>query len=148
MMKKHLLALAAVAALALAAVIAPPQRHADAATPNVPVNTGVMVLPLHLTGTFTTTVNGIARFSMPQPCDMIGVGAAGRVLTTGGYVNLDVLSAGVSILSAPFTFTGGAVSEGTIATAAIPDENAISINLGVATGTLNYVTVLLTCARR
>lgn len=151
MMKKNLIALAAVAALALAALIAPhkPQLvpDAQAAVPNVAIsNPGVMLIPLHVSGAYTTTTT-VGKFNMPMPCDMLGVGATARAVTNAN-TTVDVQLGGASILSSLITLSTGSYVEGTISTAAITDEGVITVILGVPGGTVTDTTVLMTCIRK
>lgn len=150
-MKKHLLStLLAVAALAIGVAIAPAQ--AQAATPNIAVGAGqVAVFPLHISGQYTASQTGVARFAMPFACDALGVGASARA--SGGTtptLTVDVLEGGVSILSAPIAVTAATYSEGTITDSAIADEAVVTVNLtiGGTSPTWNDITVLLTCSRR
>ena len=155
-MKSHpqklgLAALVVVMLLAAAAVIAPSRfpPAAQAASPNLAPAFGVMVLPLHISGQYTTTTASVAKFNMPMPCDMLGVGASARAMGTTA-MQIDVKSGGTTILAAPITMAAGTYGEATIATAAIPDENAITVDLNApgGTSTINDVTVVLTCARK
>ena len=127
---------------------------AQAATPNVPASgPGVLLVPLHLSGTYSTTpgINNVARFAMPQPCDMLGVGGMIRSSTgTAPTLTIDVLKAGVTILSAPFNVNHTTWSEGTISVSAIADESLMSVNLALdgTSPTFTDITVLMTCARK
>lgn len=149
-----ILSLIIAAALALALALAPQKpdpliKSAQAATTNVGVAVpGVMLIPLHFTGQYTTTIT-VSRFAMPMACDMLGVGASARAMGTTA-MTVDVKSGGTTILSAPITLSAGAYTEGTVSTAAIPDENAITVDLNAPSGTstLNDVTVLMTCVRK
>lgn len=123
---------------------------AQAATPNVAIsNPGVMLVPLHISGQYTTTTASIARFNMPMPCDMLGVGASARAMGTT-TMTVDVKSGGTTILSGPIAMVAGAFTEGTISTSAIPDENAITVDLNAPSGTstIDDVVVLMTCIRK
>lgn len=140
-----LLALAAFAALALSASIAPP---VEAAVTNIAPAVGqVVVIPLHLSGTYSATTAAVAKFNMPFPCKMIGVGAVPRALT-GSSNTVDVLLGGTTILSAAMAMTAGTYTEGTITTSTITDEGVITVNMTIPSGTLVDTTVLLTCVRR
>ncbi len=148
MMKKTLIAALAVAALALAAFIAPPPQPAQAATSNVSVGGApVMLIPLHFSGAYTTTTTA-AKFNMPMPCQMIGVGATARAAPNNGVPTLDVQLGGVSILSAAIELSTGTYVEGTISTATITDEGVVTVTLGVPDGSVTDTTVLMTCVRK
>lgn len=140
-------------ALALVGILTPNSGFppaARAATTNVAIsNPGVMLIPLHLSGQYTTTTTAVARFAMPMPCDMIGVSAVPRSMGSTALA-VDVKSGGTTILSSPMTMVAGTVTEGTISTAAVPDENVITvdINAPAGTSTMNDTTVLLTCVRK
>lgn len=142
-------------ALALAVVVSfmsvvPTQ----AATPNVAVGAGqVVVIPFHISGQYTATTAAVAKFNMPFPCQVLGVGATARA--SGGTtptLTVDVLTGGspASILSAPISITAGTYSEGTITTAAIADEANVQVNLAIGgtTPTWNDITVLITVVRK
>ena len=125
---------------------------ARAATPNVAVGAGqVAVIPIFIAGQRTTTTAAVARFTMPFPCDVLGVTASARA--SGGTtptLTVDVQKAAVSILSAPVAVTAGAVAEATVATAAIADESAMTVDLAI-TGTnptWDDIMVLITVARK
>jgi hypothetical protein len=153
MMKRNLIAVAALAAIALAAVFAPQKSQlvpdAQAATPNVAIsNPGVMLVPLQFSGSYTTTTT-VGKFNMPMPCSMVGVGATARA-AGGAGTNLDVQLGGVSILSTPILLSTGSYVEGTISTAAITDEGVITVILGapVTSGPITDTTVVMTCVRK
>src|SRR5690242_17422154 len=105
------------AALIAVGLIAPAVeiQQADAATPNVTPGAGqVVVIPLHVSGQYTTTTAGVARFTLPFPAAVLGVSASARA--SGGTtptLTVDVKEGGVTILSAPISVTAGAVAEGT-----------------------------------
>ena len=140
---------AALAAAALAAVSLP---QAIAATPNVAVGAGqVVVIPFLIAGQRTASQTAVVRFAMPFPANVLGVSASARA--SGGTtptLTVDVLSGGTTILSAPIAVTAGAVAEGTVSTAAIPDENAITVDTAI-TGTnptWDDITILITVSRK
>lgn len=149
MFKNLYLRFAALLALSLAAIALLPAGHA--ATPNVAVGAGqVMVLPLFISGQRTATVTPV-KFAMPQPCDMLGVGATARASGgTSPTLTVDVQDDAVSILSAAISITAGTWSEGTVSTAAIGDESVMTVvlTIGGTTPTWDDITVLLTCARK
>ena len=137
--------LAICAAFALASFVA---TLAPAATPNIAVGAGqVVVIPLHLTGSIAATTAGVAKFNMPFPCRMIGVGAGPRTLT-GSSNTLDVKLGGVTILSAPIAMTTGTYTEGVITVPTITDEGVITVDVTIPAGTLVDTTVFMTCVRR
>jgi len=143
-----LAAVAALAAIAFSLSIQP----AQAATPNVAVGAGQAVtIPLFIAGQRTTTTAAVVKFKMPFPCDVLGVSATARA--SGGTtptLTVDVQSAGVTILSAPVAITAGTVAEATVTTAAIPDENVITVDLAIGGGspTWDDIMVLITVARK
>lgn len=142
------------AAIALAAVAAPLALvpGVQAATPNVAVGAGqVVVIPLHLSKQYTVSLTAEARFKMPFACDMLGVAASARASGgTSPTLTIDVKEAGTTILSSAITVTAGSVAEGTITDAAIADEAEITVDLtiGGTSPTWDGVMVLLTCARK
>jgi hypothetical protein len=106
------------------------------------------VIPLHITGAISATVAGIAKFNMPFPCDLVGVGASAQAIS-GTTNTVDVKLGGVSVLSAPITIAAaGTYTEGTIATTAITDEGAITVDVNIVATSLTHTTVLLTCVRK
>lgn len=136
------------AAIAIAALALPAHQAALAATPNVPVGAGqVVVMPIHLSGSYAATTAAVAKFNMPFPCRMLGVGAVPRALT-GSSNTLDVKLGGTTILSAPIAMTAGTYAEGTITTATITDEGVITVDLTIPAGTLVDTTLFMTCVRR
>jgi len=150
-MKSPFKSLRKVAALALCAAalgLASFAPLAPAATPNVPVGAGqVVVIPLHLTGSIAATTAGVAKFNMPFPCKMIGVGAGPRALT-GSSNTLDVKLGGVTILSAPIAMTAATYTEGVITVSTITDEGVMTVDVTIPAGTLVDTTVFMTCVRR
>jgi hypothetical protein len=150
-MNKKLIAGLAIVALAIAAAVyQKPElavQSAQAATPNVSVGAPTpFVIPIQISGSYTTTTT-VGSFNMPMPCSMIGVGATARQAASAAN-NIDVKLGGTTILSAPIALNTGTYSEGTIATATITDEGAITVILGVSAGVVADTTVLMTCARR
>ena len=124
---------------------------AEAAVSNVPVGSGVMVFPFHISGQYTVTTASVVKFNMPQPCQLIGVGATARA--SGGTtptLTVNVKEAGTTVLSAPISVTAGTWGEGTITDSSIADEAAVTVDLtiGGTSPTWNDITVLLTCARK
>lgn len=148
-LKTSILAAAFGIALAVAALF--PAPPAAAATPNVAVGAGqVMVLPVFIAGQRTATVTPV-KFNMPQPCDMIGVSATARASGgTSPTLTVDVQDDAVSILSSAISITAGTVSEGTISTAAIADESVMTVvlTIGGTSPTWDDIMVLMTCARK
>lgn len=148
-MKKFLMIYAAVAAIALAIAV-PTVPQAQAATPNYGVQFPVQVIPFHISGQYTATTANVVRFTLPFKARLIGVSATARASGgTSPTLTVDVLAGGVTVLSAPVSITAGTVSEGTITTAALADEAAITVTLTIGgTGpTWNDITVLLTVVR-
>lgn len=139
-----------VIAFALAATLQAPV--ARAATPNVAVGAGqVVVIPFHISGQYTATTANVVKFNMPFPAYVLGVGTTARA--SGGTtptLTVDVKSGGTTILSAPISVTALTYSEGTVTTSNIPDETAITVDLtiGGTSPTWNDITVLITVARR
>lgn len=139
------LAIAVALVIALGAI--PPA--ARAATPNIAVGAGqVMVLPFHVTGAVSATATSIVRFQMPQPCRLIGVGANSRAIV-GTTNTVDVKVGGNSVLGSAITIAAaGTWYEGTISTATIADEAVVTIDITIAGTSLTDTTIVLTCARR
>ncbi len=151
---KPVYGLLAAAVLAVALAVALPATQAQAATPNVAVGAGqVVVIPFHISGQYTATSGAVVKFNMPFPCDVLGVGATARA--SGGTtptLTVDVLAGGspASILSSAISITAGTYSEGTVSTAAIADETPVQVNLtiGGTSPTWNDITVLITVVRK
>lgn len=151
---RSLMAVAAVAAMAIMTLVPVPDwtRDANAATPNYAVGTGVdvVVIPLHISGQYTASTTAVARFTLPFPAQLIGVSASARASGgTSPTLTVDLLQTAVSVLSAPISVTAGAVTEGTIATSALTDEAAITVNLAITgtSPTWNDIVVLITLVR-
>jgi hypothetical protein len=138
-------------AFALAALLPVPQP-ASAATPNVAVGAGsVVVIPFHVSGQYTATTNNVIKFAMPFPCRLLGVGAIARASGgTSPTLTVDLLNGGTSVLSSAISITAGTYSEGTISTATVADEAVMSVNLtiGGTSPTWNDITILITAVRR
>jgi hypothetical protein len=137
-------AFATAASLALA-----PQHEARAATPNIAVGAGqVMVLPFHISGAVSADAVGAVRFQMPQACNLIGVGVNSRALV-GATNTIDVMEDGVTVLGSVITVAAaGTWYEGTIVDAQIADEAVVTINIDIVGTSLTDTTVVLTCARK
>ena len=144
---KHTLVMAMLAAALAVGAVAVPQPAVAAVTNYSAANSAIVVIPLHFTGTISATTAAVAKFNMPFPCKMIGVGAVPRALT-GSSNTVDVLLGGVSILSGAMAMTAGTYTEGTITTSTITDEGVITVNVTIPSGTLVDTTVLMTCLRR
>lgn len=124
---------------------------AQAATPNYSVAVpGVQVIPIQLSGQYTTNVTAVARFQLPFPARVIGVSASARA--SGGTtptLTVDVLDDGTSVVSSAVSVTAGSVSEGTVANAAVADESVITVDLAIGgtSPTWDDITVLVTVVR-
>ena len=143
--------LAVVAAVLIGLAALAPQ--ADAAVQNFAVGTGVEVevLPFHISGQYTANTTAVVRFAIPFKARLVGASATARA--SGGTtptLTVDVLEAGVTVLSAPISVTAGTVSEGTITDADLADEAVITVNLAIGgtSPTWNDITVLLTVVRQ
>lgn len=134
----------------LALLLALP-RAAIAQTPNfgtaIP---GVVVLPFHISGQYTANTTAVVRFAMPFPARLVGVQATARASGgTSPTLTVDVMEAGVTVLSAPVAVTAGAVAFGTITDDTIADEAAVTVNLAIGgtSPTWNDIVVILTVVR-
>lgn len=140
--------LAAFMVLLLAATFPVPTR---AATPNYSAAVpGVVVIPFHISGQYTATTASVVRFAIPFKASLVGVGASARASGgTSPTLTVDVKAGGTTLLSAPISVTAGAYAEGTITTAAIADEAAVTIDLAITgtSPTWNDITVFLTLVR-
>jgi hypothetical protein len=136
-------------ACAFALGVSPATKQAYAATPNVTVGAGqVVVIPFHVSGAISATVASIAKFNMPFACDLLGVQANAQALV-GATNTVDVKVGGTTVLSAPMTIAAaGTVVEGTLVTTAIADEAVITIDINIVGTSLTHTTVLITCSRR
>ena len=139
-------------AAALALVVTLCGTPAFAATPNVPVANGtVAVIPLHISGQYTASTTAVVRFAMPFHCTILGVGASARASGgTSPTLTVDLLKTAVSVLSAPISVTAGSYTEGTVSTATVADEAAITVNLAITgtSPTWNDIVVFITVVRR
>lgn len=123
---------------------------APAATRNQPPSAQVVLIPIHISGQYTATTAGVARYQMPFACKLIGASASARASGgTSPTLTIDVLEAGTTVLSAAMSITAGSVTEGTITDAIIADEAAVTVNftIGGTSPTWNDMSVLLTCVR-
>ena len=149
-MKKIILGIAAVFALG-AALMLTPTAPAQADTANISVATsGVMVVPLHLDGQFTTTTTAVARIKLPFKAKVLGISASARA--SGGTtptLTVDVKDDGTTMLSAPVVITAGAVAEATLANTQIADESVLTVDLAITgtSPTWDDIDVLLTIVR-
>ncbi len=150
-LKKILTSIAAMAAVLIALVAIPPGNPAVAATTNYPISQpGVVVLPFHISGQYTTTTANVVKFAMPFKCRLIGVGATARASGgTSPTLTVDLKDDTVSTLSSAISVTAGTYSEGTIANAVVADESVMTVDLtiGGTSPTWNDITVLITCVR-
>lgn len=139
-------------ALAMAAAFFVPLQKAGAATQNYSTaTTGVVVIPLHVSGQYTASTTAVARFTMPFPCKVLTVGASARASGgTSPTLTVDLKAGGVSLLSAPVSVTAGAVAEATISTSTVADEAAMTVDLAITgtSPTWNDITIFITVLRR
>ena len=119
---------------------------AVAATPNY-ANVPITLLPIHLSGQYTTAESGVASYKMPAKMKLIGISAKARAASgVTDTLTMDVRSGATSVLSTPVAISASAVTEGAIVTSAIADEATLSVDLaasGVAPA-LNDISILLT----
>ncbi len=119
---------------------------AFATTPNpTPGSPGYFILTFHLSGALAGgTMAGIVKFNMPFPAQLLTVQSSCASLT-GGPPTVDVKVGGTSILTTVTTLTtAGIVYESVIATPAIADEAAVTIDLvtGTSVGNTTIIMVL------
>lgn len=123
----------------------------QAATTNYPPSVPVYVVPFHISGQYTATATGIVKFNFPFKAQVVSVQANARASGgTSPTLTVDVMTAGVSLLSTPVAITAGTVAEATLATATtIADEDAVTVNfaIGGTSPTWNDITVVLTVVR-
>lgn len=149
-MFRRFLGLGALALLALISAYIP-TAHVAAQTPNFSTAiSGVVVLPFHISGQYTANTTAVIRFAMPFDARVVSVQASARA--SGGTtptLTVDVLAGGVSILSAPVAVTAGSNAFATIATAAVADEAAMTVNLAIGgtSPTWNDIVVVITVVR-
>lgn len=151
-MKKLFNNMIAVAMIALCALMPVASVQVHAATPNVTPGAGqVVVIPFHISGQYTASTTAVVRFAMPFPCTILGVGASARASGgTSPTLTVDLLKTAVSVLSAPISVTAGSYTEGTVSTATVADEAAITVNLAITgtSPTWNDIVVFITVVRR
>ena len=104
------------------------------------------VVPFVLSGQRTVTVTSVIRWRPPFGYEMTGVQVAARA--SGGStptLTVDVLSGGVSRLSAPVAVTAGATAWATLLNSALPATADVTINLAIGGGTPTWddITVIL-----
>jgi hypothetical protein len=136
--------------LALGLTLALP-RAAAPQTPDFATTVpGVVVLPFHISGQYTATTAAVVRFNMPFRSRLVSVQASARASGgTAPTLTVDVLEAGVTVLSAPVAVTAGAVAFATLSDTVIADEAAVTVTLtiGGTSPTWNDIVVILTVAR-
>lgn len=147
----QLLAVAVVLGTLAMAMLAPHGlKNAMAATQNFPPGTSVYAIPLHLSGTYSAGLSGVAAIKMPYGARLIGFTGMSRA-TTGPTTTMhtaDLRAGATSVLSAPLGLSTVGVTEATIATAAIPDETTLFVDLNMGTlSTVLDTTLLLTVVR-
>jgi hypothetical protein len=144
---RRLAAIALVAvALALLA-IAPAGR---AATPNYPLGTGVEMITFHVSGQYTATTAGVAKWLQPFKAKLIGFSASARASGgTSPTLTVDLKQGGTTMLSAPVSLTAGTPAEGTLASSTIADEATMTVDftIGGTSPTWNDITIIVTVAR-
>jgi len=132
-------------------VLPPLAVPANAATTNYNLSVQQVVIPFHISGQYTATTAGVARFALPFPAKLVGVSTSARASGgTSPTLTVDVKAGGTTVLSAPVAVTAGAVSEATITTSNLADEAVITVDLtiGGTSPTWNDITVLLTVVRK
>ena len=102
---------------------------------------------LHCCRQLTASVTDLFRFQMPFAATLIEVCAAARA--SGGTtptLTIDVLEAGVTVLTTPISVTAGANAVAAPSDAAIADNAAVTVNaaIGGTSPTWDDITVLLT----
>ena len=109
---RAILTVGAIALLAAVALLASPQDRSEAATANLASGYDVQIVPLHISGQYTTTTAGVARFKLPFAGQLIGVSASARASTgTSPTLTVDVKDDGVTALAAPVSVTAGTVRD-------------------------------------
>ncbi len=114
------------------------------------VITGIQVLPLQLSGQYTTTTADVVKFQVPFKAHVLGVSATARASGgTSPTLTVDVQEGGTTILSSAISITAGTVSEGTVSDTSLADESTITIDLAIGgtSPTWDDITVLLTLRR-
>lgn len=119
--------------------------EAQAATTNFPSSVQVVAFPIHLPGAYTTTITPM-KFTLPYAARLQSFSTHVRSLS--GTMTIDLQANGVSLLSSPVT-ASSTVTEGTVATAAVADEAAITVVLTISgsSPTFSDVTVIPTFTR-
>ena len=129
---------------------APPLAWAD--TVNIsPASSNYHILTFPLNKQYIATTAGVLRFKMPYPATLITVQATARASGgTSPTLTVDILEAGVTVLSAPVSVTAGTVSEATITDANIADEAVVTANLAITgtSPTWDDITIVLVVARK
>lgn len=152
------------AALLLALIVSAPQptwlakdppwapQLAWADTVNIsPASSNYHILTFSLNKQYTATTTGVLRFKMPYPATLITVQATARISGgTSPTLTVDILEAGVTVLSAPVAVTAGTVAEATITDANIADEAVVTANLAITgtSPTWDDITIVLVVARK
>lgn len=125
---------------------------ASADTLNFPSTRDVNLMTFHVSGQYTATTAGVAKFKLPFAAKLINATAYARA--SGGTtptLTIDVKNGASSVLNAPFSLTAGTVGEATTVTSPnFADESVVSIdlNIGGTSPTWNDITVILMLVRR
>jgi hypothetical protein len=125
-------------------------KNAFADTTNYGPGTPTYVIPLHLSGTYSSSLSGVAAIKMPYKSRLIGFSGMSRAFGTGATptptVGLRV--AGAQLLSTPLTLSTVAATEGVVGTASIADEATVFVDLTL-TGVSSVIdtTLLMTVVR-
>lgn len=148
MMRKKILSFAGALLASIALSLTLP---AAAQTPNYAVAIpGVVVIPFHVSGQYTATAVGVARFAMPFPARIVGVHASARASGgTSPTLTVNLMDDGASVLSAAITVTAGNITHGTVANPVISDESVMTVDLtiGGTSPTWNDITIFVTAVR-
>jgi hypothetical protein len=139
-----------ITALTVLVCLAMPASPAFAATTNYAVDKPVVTVPIFIAGQRTATTAAVVKFTLPFKAKLIGVSATARA--SGGTtptLTVDLQMGGTTVLSAPISITAGTVAEGTVATATLTDESAITVDLAITgtTPTWDDITILVTLVR-
>ena len=125
-------------------------KNAMADTTNLPPGTSVYAIPIHLSGTNSASLSGVAAIKMPYGARLLGFTGMSRATTgpTTTMHTVDLRAGATSVLSSPLGLSTVGVTEATIATAAIADETTLFVDLNLGTlSTVLDTTLLMTFVR-
>jgi hypothetical protein len=99
---------------------------------NYPDNIPLIPMMFLIAGQRTATQTAVVRFKAPGAMTLVAASATARASGgTSPTLTVDVLEAGVTMLSAAMSVTAGSVVEGTVTDAECADEAVVTVNITI-----------------